>query len=549
MHSPSRPPRLRAAVAFGLGALLLAGLAPASVSAASPDFPAKDSRFHNFPEMVAEIKAAETAYPQLVDVFSIGKSYQGRDIWAAKVSDNVAVDENEPEILFDALHHAREHLTTEQALYLLRELTTDYATDPYVKTLVNAREIFIVFAVNPDGFEYDLTGTTGAYAPYRAWRKNRQPTPGSSYIGTDLNRNYGYRWGCCGGSSGTASSITYRGPAAWSAPETRAMRDFVASRVIGGRQQIKSHVTFHTNGELILWPYGYTKTNRPADMSVDDYNALVAFAKGQAGRNGYKAEQSSDLYITDGDQIDWMYGGYRIFSYTWELYPTEQATVWADHYSPDEVLARETSRNRAALLFTIDVGACPYRWTGKTKTHCGALLDDLEIGRGWVRNPYGTDTATAGVWERSDPDNISRDHQMTQLGTTTSGRADLVTGAKVNGGASLGDVDGGTTTIRSAPVILPAAVGDLAFRYYLAHQLGSSTADSFRAYVEDAAGTRTRVFEELGGPEVDAAVWATARVPMAPWAGQTIRIVFEATDAAPDSLVEAGVDDVRIERP
>jgi aminopeptidase S len=138
---------------------------------------------------------------------------------------------------------------------------------------------------------------------------------------------------------------------------------------------------------------------------------------------------------------------------------------------------------------------------------------------------------------------------MTQLGTTTSGRADLVTGGKVNGGASLGDVDGGTTTIRSAPVILPAAVGDLTFRYYLAHQLGGSTADAFRAYVENGAGARTLVLEELAGPEVDAAAWATARVPMTPWAGQTVRIVFEAIDGGPDSLVEAAVDDVRIERP
>jgi carboxypeptidase T len=549
MHDRSGLPRLRAAVVFGLGALLLAGFAPASVAAASPNFPAKDSRYHNFPEMVAEIKAAETAYPQLVDVFSIGKSYQGRDIWAAKISDNVAVDENEPEILFDALHHAREHMTVEQALYLLRELTTDYATDPLVKSLVDGREIFIVFAVNPDGFEYDLTATTGTHAPYRAWRKNRQPNAGSSYVGTDLNRNYGYRWGCCGGSSGSTSAITYRGPAAWSAPEVRAMRDFVASRVIDGRQQIKTHVTLHTNGELVLWPYGYTKTNLPSDMTADDYAAFVAFGKGMAGRNGYKAEQSSDLYITDGDQIDWMYGGYRIFSFTWELYPPETATVWGDHYAADENIARETARNRAALLFTIDVGACPYRWLNKTKTHCGALFDDLEVGRGWVRNPGGTDTATAGVWERSDPDNISRDHKMTQLGTTTSGRAGLVTGAKVNGGASLGDVDGGTTTIRSAPVIIPAAVGDLTFRYYLAHQLGSSTADAFRAYVENGTGTRTLVLEELGGPAIDAAAWATARVPMSPWAGQTVRIVFAATDAAADSLVEAGVDDVRIERP
>jgi len=548
MQSRPRLPRLRAAAAFGLGALILAGLAPASVGAASPDFPAKDSRFHNFPEMVAEIHAAEAAYPGLVDVFSIGKSHQGRDIWAAKISDNVGVDENEPEIMFDALHHAREHMGVEQVLYLLRVLTVDYATDPEVKSLVDGREIFIVFAVNPDGFEFDLTASTGTHRPYRAWRKNRQPNAGTTYVGTDLNRNYGYRWGCCGGSSGTKSANTYRGPAAWSAPEVRAIRDFVASRVVDGRQQIKSHVTFHTNGELVLWPYGYTKTNLPADMTLDDYNAIVAFAKGQAGRNGYKAEQSSDLYITDGDQIDWMYGAYRIFSYTWELFPPETATVWGDHYPADENIARETARNRKALLFVIDVGACPYRWTNTAKTHCGPLLDDLEVNRGWVVNAAATDTATMGMWQRGNPDAISRTQKMTQMGTTTSGIAGLVTGRKVDGGASMSDVDGGTTSVRSAPVILPASVGDLTFRYYLANQFGSAE-DAFRAYVEDAAGTRTLVLEELGRPEVDAATWASARVAMTPWAGQSVRIVFEATDGGVDSLVEAGVDDVRIERP
>ena len=81
-------------------ATVLAAIALASVAgpAAAANFPAKDSRFHNYAEMVAEIKAAEAARPSIVDVFSIGKSYQGRDIWAAKISDNVATDENEPEI-------------------------------------------------------------------------------------------------------------------------------------------------------------------------------------------------------------------------------------------------------------------------------------------------------------------------------------------------------------------------------------------------------------------------------------------------------------------
>ena len=102
-------------------------------------------------------------------------------------------------------------------LAILRWLTDGYGTSERATNIVNSREIFIVFMVNPDGGEYDLTGS-----PYRAWRKNRQPNAGSSYVGTDLNRNYDYRWGCCGGSSGSKSALTYRGPKAFSAPETRA---------------------------------------------------------------------------------------------------------------------------------------------------------------------------------------------------------------------------------------------------------------------------------------------------------------------------------------
>ncbi|MGZ6271296.1 MAG: M14 family zinc carboxypeptidase, partial [Candidatus Limnocylindrales bacterium] len=265
-----------------------------------PNYPSYDSRYHNYAEMLMEVKIAEVAYPGLVKVFSIGKSYEGRDIWAAKISDNVDTDEDEPEVLIDGLHHSLEHLALEQTLYLLWTLTHDYSTDATVKRLVDSREIWIVFAVNPDGLVYDLTGS-----PYREWRKNRQPNTNSTYVGTDINRNYDYRWGCCGGSSSSKSAWNYRGPSAFSTPEAQAIRDFVLSRVVNGVQQIKTHVTFHTDGELILWPYGYTKTDIPSDMTADDHATFVAMAKAMAARNGYKPEQSSDLYVTDGDEIDW----------------------------------------------------------------------------------------------------------------------------------------------------------------------------------------------------------------------------------------------------
>jgi len=549
---PLRPRASTVTAVIGGIALLaiITATAPAATTtrAAAPDFPARDALYHNFPEMVAEIQQAEVDHPAIVDVFSIGKSYEGRDIWAAKISDNVATDEPEPEVMFDALHHAREHMGVEQALALLADLTDGYGTDPEVTRLVDTREVWIVFAVNPDGFEFDLTGD-----PYRAWRKNRQPNAGTGAVGTDINRNYDYRWNCCGGSSGAKSAITYRGPRPFSAPETRAIRDFVRSRVIDGRQQIRAHITFHTNGELILYPYGYTYTDRPPDMTADDRAAFVSLARGMAARNGYRVMQSSDLYITDGDQIDWMYGRYRIFSFTYELYPPETASVWTDHYPPDERIAPETARNRAALLYLIDQAVCPWAPLGEVKArlNCGLLFDDLEISRGWQVDPDGTDTARRGTWERGDPRGTFSNGAK-QLDRVTSGRYALVTGLAAGSTAMTNDLDGGMTTVRSAPIALPAdlaELGPLSFRWSWAHGANASAGDALEAYVEGADGVRPLVFDRRGRQVDLDARWNVERVSLDAWAGQSIRIVFQARDMGRDSLIEAAIDDVRIERP
>jgi hypothetical protein len=545
----ARRPLLALLAAAILGPVCLGSLlAPTPAAAAEPDFPASMSGYHNYPEMAAEIQQAATDFPDIVSVFSIGNSYQGRDIWAAKISDNVATDEDEPEVLIDALHHAREHLTTEQALAILRWLTHGYGTDETVTRLVDTRETFIIFALNPDGMEYDLTGD-----PFRAWRKNRQKLADGTHIYTDLNRNYSYRFACCGGSSGKRSSITYRGPYPFSAPETRTLRDFVNSRVVNGVQQIRTHITLHTNGELILWPYGYTKKNVPPDMTRLDHRALVTLGRAMASLNGYTPEQSSDLYVTDGDQIDWLYAHHRIFSYTFELYPTEKPTVWGDHYPDDSAIPAQTERNRSAILLLIDRAACPYAALGAsaTRADCGPLYDDLEINRGWQRDPDGTDTATSGRWQIANPQ-TTRSHGVKQLGTTVSGRRDLVTGAKAGPRAGSNDLDHGETTVRSRSITLPsdpAAYGPLTFAYYLAHTAKSTSADYLRVMVEGEDGTRTTVFERRGSAHDVDASWTSASASLADWAGQTIHLVVTARDGGRGNLLEAGIDDIRIRRP
>jgi murein tripeptide amidase MpaA len=165
-------------------------LAPARAPAAAEPraFPPADSRYHDYAELSAQVADVAAAFPLLATRFSIGRSVQNRDLWAAKVSDNVTTDEAEPEVLLTCGQHAREHLSVEMCLYLLDELTSRYSSDSPIRNMVDSREVYIIFNLNPDGSEYDIA--TGVY---RSWRKNRQPNAGTSAVGTDLNRNWSYR--------------------------------------------------------------------------------------------------------------------------------------------------------------------------------------------------------------------------------------------------------------------------------------------------------------------------------------------------------------------
>ncbi len=326
-------------------------------------FPPADSNYHDYAEMLAELQQAALDHPSIFSLFSMGISYQGRTIWAGKISDNVNSDEDEPEVLFTHHQHAREHLTVEMGLYTLRMLTDEYGTDSQITNLVDNREIWMVFDMNPDGGEYDIA--TGSYV---SWRKNRQPNAGSSSIGTDLNRNWGYKWGCCGGSSGSTGSETYRGPSAFSAPETQVVRDFVNSRVVGGTQQIKTHIDFHTFAELVMWPFGYTLTNLPPDLTQDDLDTFVTMGQAMAATNGYTPQQMSDLYITDGTINDWLYGAHHIFTFIFEMYPVTSAQ--GGFYPPDEVIPAQTARNRASVLYLLEQSPCVYAVIGKQGQYC-----------------------------------------------------------------------------------------------------------------------------------------------------------------------------------
>jgi subtilase family protein len=172
--------------------------------------------------------------------------------------------------------------------------------------------------------------------------------------------------------------------------------------------------------------------------------------------------------------------------------------------------------------------------------------DGFETDLGWIVNPLGLDTATTGIWRRGAPQATSVAGIATQLGACAGGSNCFVTGLAAGSSATANDLDNGATTIVSPEITLPpTGTLVLSFSYYLAHLNNSSSADYFRVFLVGPSGF-TGVFQELGAATNLAAAYKTQTLNISSFAGQTVRILIQAADRTPGSLVEAAVDNVSI---
>jgi hypothetical protein len=251
--------------------------------------------FYTLAEINAKLDTMYMLYPNIITPkFSIGNSIENRPIYAVKISDNPTINESEPQVHINSLIHAREPQGMMTVMYYMYYLLENYGTDPEVTYLVNNREIYFIPCINPDGYEYNRSTNPGGGG---MWRKNRRLNAGGSY-GVDLNRNFGYMWGYDNvGSSGTPSSETYRGTAAFSEPETQAIRDFMNTKTF------KTTLNYHTYGNYLLYPWGYINSPTP------DNSIFVEYSGDMVAYNGYENGQPPQiLYTVNGSTDDWMYG-------------------------------------------------------------------------------------------------------------------------------------------------------------------------------------------------------------------------------------------------
>lgn len=250
--------------------------------------------FYTYQEFLDELDEMAATYPNLISArqtISTFLTHENRPIYWLKISDNPSVDEAEPEVLYSALHHAREPLSLSNTIFYMWYLLENYATDPEVKYLVDETELYFIPMLNPDGYVQNQTSNPNGGG---MWRKNKRDN-GDGTIGVDLNRNYSAAWGTTGVNF-DGNSDTYPGKSAFSEPETQAMKWFCENH------QIQFAFNAHTYSNLILFPIGATSND-----FADDHDYFQSLGDHMVRDNHFVAQKASDLYPASGDSDDYMY--------------------------------------------------------------------------------------------------------------------------------------------------------------------------------------------------------------------------------------------------
>ncbi|MEO1129233.1 MAG: M14 family zinc carboxypeptidase [Planctomycetota bacterium] len=252
-----------------------------------------------------------TNNPTLIAREVIGTSVDGQPIYGYTIS-GAGDAATKPALCFNGTIHAREWVSPMTLTYIADQLVTGYGSNAQITDLLDNVTFYVVNVLNPDGYEY-------SWDSVRLWRKNRTLNSGGSY-GVDLNRNWGLGWGGPG-SSGSQTSDTYRGTAAFSEPETVAMRDYIVNRT-----NIVAHIDFHSFSQLVLWPFGHDHIDPPAeDLAVfQDLGHQMADDIHSVHGSVYTPQASRDLYIASGTSSDWIYDATGVFSWTVELRPASE---------------------------------------------------------------------------------------------------------------------------------------------------------------------------------------------------------------------------------
>jgi len=290
-----------------------------AMAAAGVDNP-PPTAYYTVAEIEAAIDAEVAAHPgiaQKVDLSAMpggAQTWNGNSIYALKVSDNVAADEDEPAIFVIAQHHARELNAPHMVIGAMGRVLNAYATDPAIQAVVDGYELYFVPMVNPDGVDY-------VWNVDEFWRKNRCPNSGGTF-GVDLNRNYPFLFGQCGSSTNQGSS-TYRGTGPASEPETLTMRNAIE------RLRPEIYLDFHSSGQEVLRTYAPCANETTTAFGLieryaDDLRAPMTYGKRYPSASGEAPED----HWASGGTMSFLIEIGTSFQPDFSLTTAEEARVW-----------------------------------------------------------------------------------------------------------------------------------------------------------------------------------------------------------------------------
>jgi len=310
--------------------LILGSLGISSVS--SDDSPRMVSfepyDYHTYQEMTELLQNLALNHSDIMSLSSIGRTYQGRDIWMVKLSDNVTQEEEEPGVLFMGAHHGNEKPSFEVCIYFIEYMIENYGNSSLgeVREVFDNTQIYVVPMVNPDGVEAET-------------RKNAAPNHGpfgkskeiTSY-GVNLNRNYDDLWFLYYilpvqyGLFFTMedSSFNYRGPRPFSENETQAIKEFADSH------NISASISYHTYGEIIFFPWMHST------QPTRDEALYLSIGENISEMNHYYLYAGETHLIprfggTLGSSENWLYREHGIIAFLIELgtqhVPTNSETI------------------------------------------------------------------------------------------------------------------------------------------------------------------------------------------------------------------------------
>ncbi|CAB3230887.1 unnamed protein product [Arctia plantaginis] len=261
--------------------------------------------FYPLPTIYNFLDELEKTFPSTCTVSIIGKTVEGLDIKLLKISNSNA---NNTGVWLDAATHAREWIGTSVVTFIANYIARKFSTLP---EYITNKDWYFLPVVNPDGFQY-------SHLHDRMWRKNRA-CYGRTVTGVDLNRNFGYCWENTGAESAAIDpySINYRGPSAFSEPETTAIKDII----LYSGTPFKVFLTYHACSEVIAFPWCNTSDPCPDYVNLLEGGTTMAKAMYETNGRMYKVGNFKDImYHACGTSIDWSYGTAHIpFSYLVEL--------------------------------------------------------------------------------------------------------------------------------------------------------------------------------------------------------------------------------------